>query len=593
MPVYTSVSVVFPRNKLMLIQRDKFDFKAMDDEVFKYEDDKLAGQVLTSVVDGTFTSYSSLTTADVSIGSHAYYKYLNDLVVSGRMEGNPLKANLYQSLEPLLTRFIGDWQEFNEKYFSPPSFSWDTALSASFMEFPDELKMAVFDVVPHSDLLTLRLVNKRLWALITPIMHSRLRFRMPPSGWSAFEERSTMVYEWAAAVEILGAIFIDEAWFPVVSVTFQSWPMSQYCFFKFLKNAVVTSVAITGHRYPLLFFPHIPYPFMLPPTVKSLVVTRCSLTCHSLLGLLSPGTMLESLEFDRVDDGFVITPVNPTWTDVHDWRELNGLSSYCQSLVQNPPPASLQRLKISFAPVIRPVVEDGEPSTLYQPTFMQHLFVSQLFRVPQSQPIFKLYLQNNETFPVHLRLCSLVELDLCLGSFLYRYVRWGWSEMSESLTTLTIWACDVEASEYGNGHLPLAGLMSLKHVKLVAPVSSIHCMLWSVMTWTSPAKESSSATLGITVCVDRLSRWDFPRELSEMFLQHILLSTRYTEYHHFGGSVHISIASTLPRPVLAEEVKYLTRICNDLACDESVKAIFLTPRLIIFPEYIRNIVIHS
>ncbi|KAK0485405.1 hypothetical protein EDD18DRAFT_1361093 [Armillaria luteobubalina] len=157
MPVYTS-----------------FDFKAMDNEIFKYEDNKLAGQVLTSVVDGTFTSYLSLTMADVSIGSHAYYKYLNDLVVSGQMEGNTLKANLYQSLEPLLTCFIGDWQKFNEKYFSPPSFSWDTTLSASFMEFPDELKMAVFDVVPCSDLLMLHLVNRCLWELITPITHSRL-----------------------------------------------------------------------------------------------------------------------------------------------------------------------------------------------------------------------------------------------------------------------------------------------------------------------------------------------------------------------------------------------------------------------------------
>ncbi|KAK0482166.1 hypothetical protein EDD18DRAFT_1112661 [Armillaria luteobubalina] len=196
---------------------DKYDFKAMDDEVFDFENDKQAGQVLASIVDG----------------SHVYYKYLDALVISGSMEGNPLKVNLYQSLKPHLTRFVDEWQEFNEKFFSSSPFSWDTALSALFMDFPDELKMAVLNVIPRSDLLALHMVNRHLWELITPITHSCLQFQMPPSGWAVFKDNSTVVYEWAAAAEILGAIFIHEAWFPVVSMMFQSWPMNQYCFFNF------------------------------------------------------------------------------------------------------------------------------------------------------------------------------------------------------------------------------------------------------------------------------------------------------------------------------------------------------------------------
>ncbi|KAK0488279.1 hypothetical protein EDD18DRAFT_1359550 [Armillaria luteobubalina] len=99
--VTTSLLLVF------ICPHVKYDFKAMDDKVFDFENDKLAGHVLASIVDS----------------SHVYYKYLDALVFSGTIEGNPLKANLYQSLKPHLTCFIGDWQEFNHKYFSSSPFS--------------------------------------------------------------------------------------------------------------------------------------------------------------------------------------------------------------------------------------------------------------------------------------------------------------------------------------------------------------------------------------------------------------------------------------------------------------------------------------
>ncbi|KAK0477103.1 hypothetical protein IW261DRAFT_1566574 [Armillaria novae-zelandiae] len=139
---------------------NQFDFDAMTKEVSEYEKKMLAGQVLASLVDG----------------SHAYYKYLNDLVLLSRMKGNPLKDNLYRSLEPLLSHFACEWQSFEIKFTPTPLFDWVTALSSSFMDFPDEIKMAILNVLPHSDLLALRPVNRRLWELVTPITHSRLCF---------------------------------------------------------------------------------------------------------------------------------------------------------------------------------------------------------------------------------------------------------------------------------------------------------------------------------------------------------------------------------------------------------------------------------
>ncbi|KAK0473084.1 hypothetical protein IW261DRAFT_1423866 [Armillaria novae-zelandiae] len=487
-----------------------FDFANMEAEIHNFENSRTPNEILASLTDG----------------SHVYFKYLSDLVTSSQMDSSTLKDTVYQSLEPFLTLFIQYWRDFDLNHHTPSrstGLKWDVPLSQSFMDFPDEIKMHIIHAIPFTNLLALRVVNKRLWELITPITHCRLRFRMPP-GWAAFTDSSVTPYEWASGAELLGAIFIAQAWFPIISITYSSWPLRNHCFFRFLPNAAVTRVTITGHRHVDYFYPLIPFPFMLPSTVKDLKLARCSLMCHSLLGLISPGTQLESLELDRVDDGFVITPSSPLAPKIDIWRELNGLHLFRQQLIKNPPPASLRRLKINYAPFIpQGMMHVDLQPTFYQPDYMQDLLIVQLFHVPEAQHLMRPYLQAGEHFPVHLLLSSLIDLDICVGPFVYRHVRWGWAELSKSLTTLTIRDCDVESSKNGDSsaHLPLSGLCMLEHVKLVAPVRSIRRMLWSVVSWSAPAKELTTATLNIVVCVDRGDRWFLRGQIQDLKVDHI------------------------------------------------------------------------
>ncbi|KAK0478075.1 hypothetical protein EDD18DRAFT_1114247 [Armillaria luteobubalina] len=363
-------------------------------------------------------------------------RYISDVVASSQSDGSTIKDTVYRSLEPFLTDFIDYWRDFALQHaISTPSLSkWDVPLSSSFMDFPDEIKMHIINTIPHADLLALRVVNKRLWELITPITHSRLHFRMPP-GWAAFMDSSVTPHKWASGAELLGAIFISEAWF--------------------LPNVAVTRVAITGYCHSEYFIPLMPFPFMLPSTVRDLKLARFSLMCHSLLGLLSPGTQLDSLEIDRVDDGFVITPSSPSADEIDIWRELNGFHSFCQQVVKSPPPASLRQLKINFSPF-----------------------------VPQGT--------------AHVGHQRDLEFYDMRGS---------------------------------HAHLPLSGLHVLEHVKLVAPVCSIRCMLWSVISWTASAKELTTATLDIVAVL------------------------------------------------LNNETDHLSQLCDSLAADTSVKAIFMSTRM--------------
>ncbi|KAK0484116.1 hypothetical protein EDD18DRAFT_1361962 [Armillaria luteobubalina] len=432
-----------------------FNFADMEDEIRRFESGRTANEILISLNDG----------------SHVYFRYISDVVASSQSDGSTIKDTVYQSLEPFLTDFIDYWHNFALQHaISTPSLlKWDVPLSSSFMDFPDEIKMHIINTIPHADLLALRVVNKCLWELITPITHSRLRFRMPP-GWAAFMDSSMTPHEWASGAELLGAIFILEAWLPIVSMTYSSWPIRNHCFFRFLPNVAVTRVTITGYRHSEYFIPLVPFLFMLPSTVRDLKLARCSLTCHSLLGLLSPGTQLDSLEINCVDNGFVITPSSPSADEINIWRELNGFHSFRQQVVKSPPPASLRQLKINFSPFVpQGTAHVGHQRTYYQPEYMQELLIA------------------DEHFPVYVKLSSLVEFDLCVGPFVYCHVRWGWAELSNSLTTLTIRDCDLEFYDMrgSHAHLPLSGLHVLEHVKLVAPVCSIRCMLWSVISWTA------------------------------------------------------------------------------------------------------------
>ncbi|KAK0505442.1 hypothetical protein EDD18DRAFT_1344255 [Armillaria luteobubalina] len=463
-----------------------FDFADMQVEIYRFETGRTANEILTSLNDG----------------SHMYFRYLSDLVTSSQSPGSTLKDTVYLSLEPFLSDFIDYWREFDLNHATPSLLEHDIPLSQSFMDFPDEIKMHIIGAIPCTDLLALRVVNKQLWELITPITHSWLCFRMPP-GSTAFADSSMTPHKWASGAELLGAIFVLQAWFPIVSMSYNSWPIRNHCFFKFLSNAAVTRVAITGYRYTNYFIPMVPFPFMLPSTVRDLRLVRCSLMGHSLLGLLSPGTQLDSLEFDHVDDGFVvhiITPADPSASEINIWHELNGLHSFRQQLMKKPPTTSLRRLKINFAPfTLQGMLHVELQPTYYQPDYMQELLISQLFCVPKAQRIVRPYLQAGEHFPVHLKLSSLIDLDLCMGPFVYRHVRWGWAELKDSLTTLIIRDCVLQFANMGDSHahLPLSGLHALEHVKLVAPVSSIQRMLWSVVSWSAPAKELTMATLSI------------------------------------------------------------------------------------------------
>ncbi|KAK0482475.1 hypothetical protein IW261DRAFT_1418038 [Armillaria novae-zelandiae] len=99
----------------------------------------------------------------------------------------------------------------------------------------------------------------------------------------------------------------------VHSVTFSNWHFMLYCFFLHAFTSVDMVRFISEPGTPATTS-HIPYPYLLPGSIRHLVIHGCSLYGHSVEGLLSSSSnaSLESLELDSLEYGSMYIPSNPS-----------------------------------------------------------------------------------------------------------------------------------------------------------------------------------------------------------------------------------------------------------------------------------------
>ncbi|PBK90550.1 hypothetical protein ARMGADRAFT_1032544 [Armillaria gallica] len=432
-----------------------FDPHVMDTAIQLYKYNLAPSQILSAIADGT----------------HEYFAYQKQILALAAIPGNSIVHDLYCSLELLFSKFAMQFHTLSLLQSPTPASAPSVPLSLSWFDLPLKIRLEILTYITPSNLLTLHMVCQDMWMHVTPLMHSHLQLRLPP-GWMEFALAGLLPWEWAAHMEMLVAIFISKVWFPVVSISFHSWPIFQYCFFKFLPNMVVTT----------------------------------------------------TLDIDCIPNGYMIVPPQPDSFEVAIWHELNGIDSYRRVIVRNPPPMSITYLKLHLGPLC----PDGRwtlgPPLFFLPYRAQVLYIEQLFHVPHAQSLMRSFMHPSKTFPVYFMLSAVMELDLCLGSFLYHAVRWGWSEMSLSLVSLTIRNCDVEDPVDSSMHLPLTGLLVLEHLKLVSPWRAL-VMFYGVSS----------------VYIDLSTHTFLSQALSSSLMHRALLDTLYNNGIRFGSIMSITL----------------------------------------------------
>lgn len=91
----------------------------------------------------------------------------------------------------------------------------------------------------------------------------------------------------------------------ILNVVMENWHLTNIAFFfpllPNLHSITIQGVGCESNNRPL-----IPYPYMLPSTVKHLTLKRVIFEKHALEAMLSPGTRLESLALIEVIKGYLV-----------------------------------------------------------------------------------------------------------------------------------------------------------------------------------------------------------------------------------------------------------------------------------------------
>ncbi|KAK0435846.1 hypothetical protein EV421DRAFT_1739906 [Armillaria borealis] len=195
-----------------------------------------------------------------------------------------------------------------------------------------------------------------------------------------------------------------------LTITFSNWSFSPYCFFLHSFSNIQTVRFIADPRTPATI-PHIPYPYLLPSSVRHLVVHRCSLHSHSVEGMLSPDTSLESLELIGLEHGDLYLPSVVGPTEISTW---------------------FVRIDFSRNAILHVLYHNDPLSSVDMAANM----LTQLFRTQSFRADMSPMLLSTQQFPLVLRCNMVTYLDVLVIHNLFSLVSGALADVQFSLREL-------------------------------------------------------------------------------------------------------------------------------------------------------------
>ncbi len=179
---------------------------------------------------------------------------------------------------------------------------------------PLELWDNVFSFMSHEDQISVRTVSPMWCNLLSRRTHEYIVLAFPDrrdivENAQADRDDTTFLRKLALEYEIdlRAAIVRRKLKCIVKGVRLINWPVFYYNFFLHLLECVETvSIEGPGTRWGQCFPPRIPCPFLLPPTVKELRLSRVTFRGYSLEGMLAPDGQLERLVIESIEDGGLV-----------------------------------------------------------------------------------------------------------------------------------------------------------------------------------------------------------------------------------------------------------------------------------------------
>lgn len=197
-------------------------------------------------------------------------------------------------------------------YLDHPSLSLNVVVPscAGLLSLPLELLDHIFHFVPRMDLLHARTTCRRWCQITTRFTHVHLVLQLSPNWQISLLNAggfNTIMDEYALAQYIAVAYFVvywDISPY-VLSITYVNWPCLRVCFFYHLLPNVMEFVCKSEgctHRDIM----SISTPFILPPSVTTVWLFKCSLKHHALERMCQMLIGLDTLELRGILYGHMV-----------------------------------------------------------------------------------------------------------------------------------------------------------------------------------------------------------------------------------------------------------------------------------------------
>ncbi|KAK0495511.1 hypothetical protein EDD18DRAFT_1353965 [Armillaria luteobubalina] len=439
-------------------------------------------------------------------GTHPYFCYQNSML---SLFSRPDSGRTFYSS---LLDVIRDIQNLYPDLLAPEGY---TVTNTSFHVvafrpshpnvFPLEILDTICSFVPRPQLLLLRYVSRSWCAGASRYTHSAICLRLRPDWRATFltkggDMRDTLIF--ALAVE-LAVAFVSRRWsFSVVvtSVCHANWPALYIPFYYNLFTNVRT-VDISGSGCPRHYTP-VSSPYVLPPTVTSLSISRCTFQGHSVEAMLSRCDSVSYLSLSSVSFGHILGPNDmpepiPTFMK---WRTDFGLETFLKDSIVCPPVPSLREVRIVFPDHMEPCL------SLYLDQYGTPPILFELFPCPAYPLGVDKYLRESDIYPLRLHTGSVTKLTLRVGRYTARIVPRICINIGATLTTLILqWPLSWRRAP-DTAHFTLSGFTALtklcvhsraEEVNIAGNISSTWCAVRPFML--APTIEPSVQNRGIAL----------------------------------------------------------------------------------------------
>lgn len=212
-----------------------------------------------------------------------------------------------------LSTIIGmpDYLDYSASFFHIPA-----SMCSSLLLLPIELLDSIFCHVPWSDLLHSHITCWRWCQVATRFTHAHLVLHLSPDwqvaivnagGTASFMDDNALTQYVAMTYFIVYWGIVPY----ILSVSYINWPCLQVCFFyRLLPNMTAFSCKSTGCTYHNIS--SVSSPFVLPPSVSTVRLVRCSMQHHSIERMLHYLMGLHTLELRGVLYGHIVSVCFPT-----------------------------------------------------------------------------------------------------------------------------------------------------------------------------------------------------------------------------------------------------------------------------------------